>query len=212
MVFEVESLNNFTLKHKMIMRINEIMAPLEPFLSECPFLENYRSEFDNITTDRLNSLRISLLDRLNQEDKQELTAVGNVIFQALIQLAVLSPLNDVDYITHEPIKENDDRVFTSSGHQFDIRQLLAFRTQRTAFINPATNLSFSVRDQQHIQQVAQEKKIQFTIVPQNPPPSLRTHFAHVLMRVGWIRHDPQTFQDGIVQLRESHASGAGFGL
>lgn len=96
--------------------------------------------------------------------------VYDAIYNVLIALAELKPLNDTDPITLDKIKDKN-KIFTSTGHQYDINTLIDFHNQRPIgkaeffaiiknnkpILNIHTNQPFSLRDIAYIEEFIQTK-------------------------------------------------------
>lgn len=112
------------------------------------------------TSALIDSVRISLkkiCDRTNSVRKHytpENRALASASYEALLMLAYVKPLNDLDYITLCDIPQYD-RVVFSTGHQFAISGLVDYyHHQQNKFtqkdlLNPATNKLFSFPDLIH---------------------------------------------------------------
>ena len=91
-------------------------------------------------------------------------SVFDAAYNTLLALAELKPLNDTDPITWTEITPKN-KIFTSTGHQFDIITLISFNNQRVLkplevnrpILNIMTNKPFSPRDTAHIQDVIQQR-------------------------------------------------------
>lgn len=121
---------------------------------------------------------------------------------ALLALAEFKPLNTEDPIDLKTINEQD-KVYTSTGHQFNINMLIQYHNQRTYrdsilgetqndkwLLNPITNQPFSLRDVAYIQAVAMKKDIPFPHVKirNEPPKFILSHQDKIdaLIRQGLI--------------------------
>lgn len=88
--------------------------------------------------------------------------VFDAAYNTLLALAELKPINDADPISWAEITPKN-KIFTSTGHQFDIITLIAFNNQRVSLevnksiLNIMTNQPFSPRDTAHIQDVIQQR-------------------------------------------------------
>jgi hypothetical protein len=104
--------------------------------------------------------------------KKDESTLAEVSHMGLLALAEFKPLNDVDPFTRDTI-EDEDKVFTSSGHQFSLSSLLFWHEGRDYrgsglgeqynskwLLNPITNDRFDLMDVAHIQAVALQKGIE----------------------------------------------------
>lgn len=166
-ISEIEKLPIFTNKELILDKLRSMKSPDENFNADIEFL---RREFDNIVNDA-NITNIEL----------ENLSLTDTAYRALLALADHYPTNDIDPMTLEEFDE-EDRVNISTGQQFNIITLIdyhnarAYRgtgypgekyqndffreTDKQKFLcNPLTNLPFSILDEQHIIEVAQQKNI-----------------------------------------------------
>ena len=103
--------------------------------------------------------------------KKDDITLAQVAHMGLLALAEFKPINDVDPCTKDLIEEND-KVFTSTGHCFSIRNLIIYHNTRDYrgtqlgeqsnnkwLLNPLLNKPFDLMDVAHIQAVADEKKL-----------------------------------------------------
>lgn len=108
-----------------------------------------------------------MLDQEDLNDGANDKTFVNVLYQVLISLTKLRPVNTEDYITQEAIPIERAVVFVSTGQQFDLDLLIDYHEARGYkwdplretdtckwLLNPATNLPFSQRDTRHIQEAA----------------------------------------------------------
>lgn len=164
---QIEQLKAFSEKQG----VKAIIAKLEGLENNNIF--SFFSRTKNFSTDAVETLRRELLDILKNEKKvlgiivdKEL---GDICHNVLLKLARLSPLNTEDPSTLEPIA-SQSRVFVSTGHQYDIHQLINYHNHRDprgneeeknykSSLNLSLNMPFSYRDSTHIQEVAAEKQV-----------------------------------------------------
>ena len=183
------------------MPINDFVEDLYKFSDE---LEG-TDEFDGIAPDLISDLSsfttaegtsTALIEKTRGQLKKLLpktdiqkegVSLGKTAFNGLLALAEFKPNNEVDPITQDPI-ESDNVVYSSSGHQFSITNLIHFHNTRDYrgtqlgeqfnskwLINPITNARFDLMDVAHIQAVAQQKGIEIKdlrtsgAIPVEPP-------------------------------------------
>lgn len=152
------------------MDISSILAPLQKFSDAR--LKSILSEFDlnNASADQVGQLRTKLVNLLSQEDKEKKgkkNELTDSIHAVLLKLAESYPLNEKDVITLGAIPSKY-RVFASTGHQFNIKELLRLHKRRDVekdgkktLTNPISNLPFSELDTLHILNIAKEKQLDF---------------------------------------------------
>lgn len=135
-------------------KVHELTAQLKRQASELPTLAQ-QLEAISTSTDAVTeacALRKSLL-------KQPLTPTIHVI---LLELAEIAPLND-ESLEYKSIPE-DDRVYTSSGHMFNILELAEWlnkrATNKQSYSNPHHGLDFPELDITHIKNVALSKNLE----------------------------------------------------
>jgi hypothetical protein len=119
---------------------------------------------------------ISRVDDIRKELIKILDSTkDDAAYNTLLLLAELKPINDEDPSSMEKIKD-DDKVFISTGFQFDIKQLITWHNTRSArarkaasdppeitskwLLHPVTNQRFCSRDMAHIRRVAEGKGIE----------------------------------------------------
>ena len=89
-------------------------------------------------------------------------SVYDAVYNALLALAELKPLNDNDPITLSGITPKN-KLLTSTGYQFDMITLIQFHNQKAPLgvskpiVNIMTNKPFSPSDTAHIQNLIKQK-------------------------------------------------------
>lgn len=125
-----------------------------------------------------SNMQISELSNSDRECINELHVSGEAffkcVFDVLILLAEVAPLNTTDSVTMDEIKEKD-KIYTSAGYLFDINTLIHFHNRRYLFDEfgrrldghrrPLLNINigapFSYRDRNHIELFIQKKKANY---------------------------------------------------
>lgn len=159
------------------MNIKTLLAPLQAFMEDkrisklLGFIDGSSSlDLENIKQEHFEKLRTELINLLSREQNEANNKpLADAVYNVLLGFAQLSPINSEDYFTLESISP-DKIVRVSTGHQFDIVQLIKYHTNREYrgsnlretptskfLLNPAINLPFSQRDTQHILDVAKTK-------------------------------------------------------
>lgn len=129
---------------------------------------------ESINQDLVERLRKYLLAIAHNPAYDEISKAGkqlnDVAFEFLLALAEHSPINTEDPVTAEVIEVGFE-VFVSSGHQFDIRELIGWDNFRRGnfhygcnwrqapLMNIATNSPFSKKDVMHIEEIALKKAV-----------------------------------------------------
>lgn len=121
--------------------------------------------------EEIELLRVLLLEILHSDNFVANNKISEAVYDTLLTLAQLSPLNTDDLFTYEEITEAD-RIFISTGHQFSLKTLIEYHNQRDFrtdlgetlwskyLLNPYLNLKFDKRDIQQITMLAAIKGIE----------------------------------------------------
>jgi hypothetical protein len=112
--------------------------------------------------------RISLITNLQKNG----ITLAQAAHRSLLALSQFKPINAEDPITSDAI-EADDVIYTSTGHQFSLTNLIHYHNVRDYrgaqlgeqanskwLLNPITNDKFDLMDVAHIQAAAQQKGIE----------------------------------------------------
>ena len=127
----------------------------------------YLLEMPNTGEESIESLRNQLNCILSQASFSTCISdnikLHDVIYDALLVLAEFKPINDgeMDPITFENDIDDINRVFVSTGHQYNIHSLMKCHFFRIKYqqagkgiLNPLAGTFFSEKDEAHILQVA----------------------------------------------------------
>ena len=148
-----------------------------------PYAEN------QLVTVARNNLQSLFSNVANGEVKKGELSLADAAYTALIALAEHSPINTNDPCNLDPIPD-ESRIFVSTGHQFNIEQLILFHNSRNYkgtqgefhnqkyLVNPITNLRFSPKDAAHIVKTATAKNIQILDLQQEGNQALLLQPAH----------------------------------
>ena len=128
-------------------------------LEECAVL-------NEIKTSDLEEPRKLLNQLTNKTPTKANEILNNLVFNTLLALAQLAPLNDEDPINLEEINAND-AVFISTGYQFSLTNLINWHKHRPlrddeeekVLLDPTTNIAFAKKDMEHIWTIAKQRKI-----------------------------------------------------
>tara|TARA_R110000868_G_scaffold163565_2_gene395822 strand:+ start:397 stop:1560 length:1164 start_codon:yes stop_codon:yes gene_type:complete len=172
--------------------ISEIISDLKALnASTSNFLHQIGLFKRTTQTNHVDLLRSKLLIALNNPHNTSEVQYGvyltDAIYDALLALAELAPLNTEDPVSMQCIPKNK-AVFISTGHQFNIDILIDYHNARTSrqelreerdnykrLLNPLTNAPFSYQDSAHIQNVAKQHRhvIQWLVNENSPELSVR---------------------------------------
>lgn len=165
------------LKPRIVLNLDPIMSQLREFPNDSRVTEMLTPfNLKDMQIDDVDRLRNKLLELMTQDDallalrRENHRPLGDAIFKILLVLAKVNPINKEDPITLEEIAEIN-RVSISTGHQFDIVQLITAHAARLPrsdigetteskwIINPITNQKVNTRDSSVILQLAEKKNI-----------------------------------------------------
>jgi len=134
-------------------------------------LESSSGVEDEIIESLRRQLNAILIDKNSDDVTKGDLSLSDASYNALLALAEFSPINANDPITLDEI-DKDNLVVVSTGHQFDIVELIKYHNTRYYrgsslgessdskwLLNPITNAKFSSRDVAHIQSVSEQKGI-----------------------------------------------------
>ena len=119
--------------------ITEAFGQLELFSSRedvASGLEIYRSlnptnrNLDSALSYLRGKLRMILADQANDNIKSNTVSLSDAAYAAALALAGSYPINKDDPCTQERI-EDENKIFTSSGHQFDLVSLIQYHHARS---------------------------------------------------------------------------------
>lgn len=98
--------------------------------------------------------KIIVLLRAMHEDQSLMNnlpeTVQNLIYQTLINAVAISPINSESFISLQDDIDPATTIYLSTGHKFDLIELLEFNKTKDTLINPWTNLAFSLVDQAYV--------------------------------------------------------------
>lgn len=122
---------------------------------------------DQISLDEVNRLRKSINDWLKKNMNVAAITIDNIkleeaLHSALVAIASAKPLNIDDPMTLYEVNE-DERIVTSDGLQFDASTLLAWINSKGKMQHPKYNVIFGKYDQANIIEYAKDKKINITL-------------------------------------------------
>jgi hypothetical protein len=144
---------------------------------------------ESLTESEVEHLRKALNAYLTPKNDKIISqgvSLSSVAFDGLIVLAKKRPLNQECPIDLELIPERD-RIYLSTGDQYNIHNLLQHFNLKRKFINPLTaDALFSKYDIAHIQKVLADKKLKVTfstgpVVRVSSQASRLAHNPHVLL-------------------------------
>ena len=152
---------------------DENIERLRKKLGDILFFEPSLNQNPTVTTMDIVEKHHFFRSFFNYGRNKDITASALTVFDAvyntLIALAEFKPLNDTDPITFDKIKDKN-KIFTSTGHQYDINTLIDFHNQRpiggtdfhasrnnSLILNININQPFSPRDVAHIESFIQKK-------------------------------------------------------
>ena len=123
-----------------------------------------QKELDDLEVERLRKKALVILENDLYNSAQD------SIYQFLLALTELRPINLEDPVTLERIP-SEKVVYVSTGHQFNIDSM-AQCYKHSDFKNLLANKLFSIRDQEHIKNIAKSKNIKL-----NKPPKQQNTLA-----------------------------------
>ena len=158
-----------------------LFSELDSISSLIPELEKLdRIPLDPAEDEIIEAIRKRLKVLLHINIKKEGRSLADVVFNTLLDIAKLKPLNIEDPISREDILI-EDSIFISTGHQYSITHLIRFHNTRAPrfalnetihdkwLIDPMTNIKFSTPDSEHIKSIATNKGIVIDNLKTNRP-------------------------------------------
>jgi hypothetical protein len=126
----------------------------------------------DLNIDQINLLRKALNQVLSESDEGkhpicDTMLCAELAYNCLLKLAELSPINNDDHYIQKETK-GSEKIFVSTGHQFDIHKLIQYHNMRIPLpsengekklLNPITLKPFSLKDTQHIHTIAKKSHI-----------------------------------------------------
>jgi hypothetical protein len=121
-----------------------------------------------------------LVEKLREQLKSlahDVIPLADTAYKALLVLAEIKPINDVDPITREAIPD-EDKILVPTGHQFSLKNLIEFHNMRNPsneecqdkfLLNPFNKLPFPPKEAAYILKLAKKKGIEILNLKADAP-------------------------------------------